>query len=40
MSTQKYAEMLNLIPHEAMQMLKDEADAGRLVEGIFGPWGK
>ncbi len=36
MSREKYAEMLNLIPHEAMQILKDEVDAERLVEGIFG----
>ena len=36
MSKEKYAEMLNLIPHEAMQILKDEADAERLMEGIFG----
>lgn len=33
---EKYSEMLNLMPHEAMQILKDEADAERLVEGIFG----
>ena len=36
MTKEKYAEMLNLIPHEAMQILKDEADAERLMEGIFG----
>jgi hypothetical protein len=35
MTKEKYAKMLNLIPHEAMQILKDEADAERLVEGIF-----
>ncbi|WP_152555240.1 hypothetical protein [Desulfonatronum thiodismutans] len=35
-SKEKYAEMLNLMPHEAMQILKDEADAERLVESIFG----
>ncbi len=39
MSKEKYAEMLNLIPHEAMQILKDEADAERLMEGIFGSRG-
>jgi hypothetical protein len=39
MSKEKYAEMLNLIPHEAMQILKDEADAERLLEGIFEPQG-
>jgi len=37
MTKEKYAEMLNLIPPEAMQILKDEADAERLVEGMFGP---
>ncbi len=26
MTKEKYAEMLNLMPHEAMQILKDEAD--------------
>ncbi len=26
MTKEKYAEVLNLIPHEAMQILKDEAD--------------
>ncbi len=31
MTKEKYAELLNLIPHEAMQILKDEADAERLV---------
>ena len=36
MTKDKYAEMLNLMPHEAMQILKDEADADRLVESIFG----
>jgi hypothetical protein len=36
MTKEKYAEMLNLIPHEAMQILKDVADADRLVESIFG----
>ncbi|WP_045218066.1 hypothetical protein [Desulfonatronum thioautotrophicum] len=35
-SKEKIAEILNLIPHEAMQILKDEADAERLVESIFG----
>ncbi len=40
MSKGKCAEMLNLIPHEAMQILRDEADAERLVESIFGPKGK
>jgi hypothetical protein len=39
MTKEKYAEMLNLIPHEAMQILKDEADAERLVESIFGSRG-
>ena len=39
MSKEKYAEMLNLMPHEAMQILKDEADAERLVESIFGSRG-
>ncbi|GAB6060294.1 hypothetical protein [Desulfonatronum parangueonense] len=33
MTKEKYEEMLNLIPHEAMEILKDEADAERLVEG-------
>ncbi len=36
MTEEKYAEMLNLIPPEAIKMLKDEADAARLVESIFG----
>ncbi len=36
MTREKYAEMLNLIPHEAVKILKDEADAERLVESIFG----
>ncbi len=36
MTKEKYAEMLNLMPHAAMQILKDEADAERLVESIFG----
>ncbi len=35
MTKEKYAEMLNLVPHEAMQILKDEADAERLVDAIF-----
>ncbi len=35
MTKERFAELLNLIPHEAMQILKDEADAERLVEGIF-----
>lgn len=35
-SKEKYAEMLNLMPHEAMQILKDEADAAKLVDSIFG----
>jgi hypothetical protein len=39
MTKERYAKMLNLIPHEAMQILKDEADAERLVDGIFGPQG-
>ncbi len=36
MTKEKYAEMLNLMPPEAMQILKDNADAERLVESIFG----
>ena len=36
MTKEKYSEMLNLMPHEAMQILKDEADAERLMESIFG----
>ncbi len=36
MTKEKYAEMLNMIPHEAMKILKDEADAEKLVERIFG----
>jgi hypothetical protein len=41
MTKEKYAEVLNLFPHEAMQkILKDEADAKRLMEGIFGSQGK
>lgn len=36
MTKEKFSEMLNLIPHEAMQILKDEADAERLVGKIFG----
>lgn len=35
MAKEKYAEMLNLIPHEAILVLKDEADAERLVNVIF-----
>jgi hypothetical protein len=40
MSKEKYAEMLDLIPHEAMQILKDEADAERLVKSVFRSQGK
>ncbi len=39
MSKGKCAEMLNLMPHEAMKILKDEVDAERLVESIFGSQG-
>lgn len=39
MTKEKYMEMLNLMPHEAMQILKDNADAERLVESIFGKRG-
>ena len=39
MTKEEYAEMLNLIPHEAMQIWKEEADAERLVESIFGQSG-
>ncbi|GAB6060637.1 hypothetical protein [Desulfonatronum parangueonense] len=35
MTKEKYAEMLSLMPHEAMKILKDEADAERLVNEIF-----
>ncbi len=28
--------MLNLIPHEGIKLLKEEAEAERLVESIFG----
>jgi hypothetical protein len=35
MSKEKYAEMLNLMPPETMQILKDEADAERLINEIF-----
>ena len=40
MTKEKYAEMLNLIPHEAMQILKDEADAETRMlseEPLFDP---
>jgi hypothetical protein len=40
MTKEKYAELLNMIPHEAMQILKDEVDAERLVESIFRSQGK
>ncbi|GAB6056966.1 hypothetical protein JCM31598_00830 [Desulfonatronum parangueonense] len=36
MSKEKSAEMVSLIPHEAMQILKEEAYAARLVDTIFG----
>jgi hypothetical protein len=36
MSKETYAEVLNLMPPETMQILKEEADAERLVESIFG----
>ncbi len=35
MTKEKYAQMLNLMPYEAMQILKYEADAERLVNEIF-----
>jgi hypothetical protein len=35
MTKERYAELLNLFPHEAMQVLKDEVDAERLVDAIF-----
>ena len=35
MAKEKYAKMLNIMPIEAMQILKDEADAERLVAEIF-----
>jgi hypothetical protein len=36
MSKEKYAELLNLMPPETMQILKDEAEPERLVESTFG----
>ncbi len=35
MTKENYAEMLNLIPHEDMQILKDVADAERLGEHVW-----
>ena len=40
MNKEKYAELLNLIPHEGIKLLKEEAEAELLVKSIFGHSGR